>query len=362
MFPMEKLVEGYGHSFNCEPDLPLAGCMSMRQLLAGRDFAEHVKIMEQGVRDSRGRPHTMVQPLKRYADLDTLQLLRTSKMELLSTLDQQLQLQQALPSQQQQQPMSPAKRAAAAAGGTPGSGGSQGAATLRRRSSQGSEQQQQQQQQQQQAYTAPNHADGPYFLDQVYSDFELKSGQRLDPSLLGYSSLSDLVLQGTQLGIQLVEVPQAGSQAVRLRVVREKQDKSLNPMRGYAGLHGKKRAAPEDASMQQHGSPTAAAKRPPGLFGAAYAAGSGSFTIPGLSSLKTPPIPSITASSSGSGALQAAASGGSDAAAADAARRGGGTPSSSSSSSSSSSCLSSWLAQRELQHQEMQQAQQQQQH
>ncbi|WIA10733.1 hypothetical protein OEZ85_010906 [Tetradesmus obliquus] len=55
-----KLVEGYRHSFNCEPDLPLAGCMSMRQLLAGRDFAEHVKIMEQGV---RGRWRAQLQQL-----------------------------------------------------------------------------------------------------------------------------------------------------------------------------------------------------------------------------------------------------------------------------------------------------------
>lgn len=43
------------------------------------------------------------------------------------------------------------------------------------------------------------------------------------------------MLPGTQLGINFVEEPQQGSQSVWLRVVREKQDKSLNPMRGYAG-------------------------------------------------------------------------------------------------------------------------------
>ncbi|KAF6254582.1 hypothetical protein COO60DRAFT_1642235 [Scenedesmus sp. NREL 46B-D3] len=104
MFPMEKLVEGYRHNFGCEPDLPLVGCMSMRQLLLIKDFAEHIKVMQQPIRDSRGRPHTMVQPLKRYADLDTLQLLRQSKMELLATLDQQLLQQQRQQQQQQQTP------------------------------------------------------------------------------------------------------------------------------------------------------------------------------------------------------------------------------------------------------------------
>ncbi|KAF6254583.1 hypothetical protein COO60DRAFT_1462631 [Scenedesmus sp. NREL 46B-D3] len=80
--------------------------------------------------------------------------------------------------------------------------------------------------------TAPSHAGGPYFLHQVYSDFELKSGQRLDPKLLGYDSLADLVLQGTQLTISLTEEPQGSN---RLRVVREKPQQNLNPFAGYAG-------------------------------------------------------------------------------------------------------------------------------
>jgi hypothetical protein len=37
-------------SFGCEPDLPLVGCMSMKQLLSGQDFAEHVRIMDQPIR------------------------------------------------------------------------------------------------------------------------------------------------------------------------------------------------------------------------------------------------------------------------------------------------------------------------
>jgi hypothetical protein len=68
-------------------------------------------------------------------------------------------------------------------------------------------------------------------LPQVYSDFELKSGHRLDPKLLGYDSLGELVLQGMQLHISLQEAE--GSS--RLRLVREKPQQNLNPLSGYAG-------------------------------------------------------------------------------------------------------------------------------
>lgn len=42
-------------SFGCEPDLPLLGCMSMKQLLMTRgEFSEHVKVMEQPIRGVHG--------------------------------------------------------------------------------------------------------------------------------------------------------------------------------------------------------------------------------------------------------------------------------------------------------------------
>jgi hypothetical protein len=70
----------------------------------------------------------------------------------------------------------------------------------------------------------------------VYRDFELKSGHRLDTQLLGYVSLAELVLHGTQLGINLVEEPEGSG---RLRVLRDKQQQqqqqSMNPLDGYAG-------------------------------------------------------------------------------------------------------------------------------
>jgi hypothetical protein len=65
---------------------------------------------------------------------------------------------------------------------------------------------------------------------QVYSDFELKSGHRLDTKVLGYDSLAELVLQGTQLQVSLNEEPEGSG---RLRIVRERQ--SMNPAAGYAG-------------------------------------------------------------------------------------------------------------------------------
>jgi hypothetical protein len=67
---------------------------------------------------------------------------------------------------------------------------------------------------------------------QVYSDFELKSGQRLDTKVLGYDSLAELVLQGTQLHITLEEQPEGSG---RLRLVRPKPQQNLNPLAGYAG-------------------------------------------------------------------------------------------------------------------------------
>jgi hypothetical protein len=67
---------------------------------------------------------------------------------------------------------------------------------------------------------------------QVYSDFELKSSHRLDTKVLGYDSLAELVLLGTQLNVSLSEEPEGSG---RLRLVREKPQQDLNPRAGYAG-------------------------------------------------------------------------------------------------------------------------------